>query len=260
MRLVHRLIITIAILTVLAGCGKGTETTQAPASSPVPAASAPGLAAPAQPNENEVALLEAAARGDAAKVKSLLDQGVNVNLKGSDGRTPLTEASYAGHAEVVKLLLDKGGDPSLKKNDGADAFTLGAGHKEVADIFQGVSSLIEAASKGDTKTVKLLLDKGVNPNVRDAGGHTALTEAAWNGQTETIKLLLEKGADPNIKKSDGASPADLAKGQGHKDIEDMLNKAATGAKPSPQANAATPGNANQKGAQPAQTPPAKGKK
>jgi ankyrin repeat protein len=260
MRLVHRLILTIAILTVLAGCGKGTETTQAPASSPVPMASAPGVPATAQLNENEIALLEAAAKGDAAKVKSLLDQGVNVNLKGSDGRTPLTEAAFAGHAEVVKLLLDKGGDPSLKKNDGADAFALGASHKEVAEIFQGISSLIEAASAGDTRTVKTLLDKGVSPNAKDAGGRTALTEAAWNGHTETIKLLLEKGADPNIKKSDGASPADLAKGQGHKDIEDMLNKAASGARPSPVASAATPVNANQKGTQPPPTPPAKGKK
>jgi ankyrin repeat protein len=258
MRLVHRLILTIAILTLLAGCGKGPETTQAPASSPVPAASAPGVPATAQPNENEVALLEAAARGDAAKAKSLLDQGVNVNLRGSDGRTPLTEAAYAGHAEVVKLLLDKGADPSLKKNDGADAFMLGVGHKEVSEIFQGISSLIEAASKGDTKTVKMLLDKGISPNAKDAGGRTALTEAAWNGQTETVKLLLERGADPNIKKSDGASPADLAKGQNHKEIEEILRNAP--AKPSPQANATTQGNANQKDSQPAPSPAAKGKK
>jgi ankyrin repeat protein len=259
MRFVHRLIITIAILTMLAGCGKGPETSQTPSASPAPAASETGATAPAQPNENEVALLEAAAKGDAATVKSLLDQGVNANLRGSDGRTPLTEAAFAGHAEVVKLLLNKGGDPSLKKADGADAFALGASHKEVADIFQGITSLIEAAGSGDTKTVKTLLEKGISPNAKDAGGRTALTEAAWNGRTETIKLLLEKGADPNIKKSDGASPAELAKGQGHKEIEEMLNKAASGVKPSPEANASTPGNVNQS-SQPAPTPPAKGKK
>jgi ankyrin repeat protein len=260
MRFVHRLILTIAILVLLAGCGNKPETTQVPGPTAPAATTQPSVDTPSQLNENEVALLVAAASGDTAKVKSLLDQGVNVNVRGSDGRTPLTEAAYAGRVEVVKLLLDKGGDPSLKKADGADAFALGQGHKEVADIFRGITSLIEAASSGDTKTVKTLLDRGISPNAKDAGGRTALTEAAWNGHTETVKFLLERGADPNIKKSDGASPADLAKGQGHKDIEEMLNKAATGAKPSPEANTPSTTNTNQKGAQPTPPAPAKGKR
>jgi uncharacterized protein len=260
MRLVHRLILTIALLTILAGCGKGPETTQAPPASPsaTTATTGPGTATAGQLNDTEIALLEAAAKGDTAKAKALLDQGVNVNLKGSDGRTPLTEAAFAGHAEMVKLLLDKGGDPSIKKMDGADAFALGQGHKEVAEIFQGISSLIEAAGTGDTKTVKTLLDKGISPNAKDAGGRTPLTEAAWNGHTEIIKLLLERGANPNIKKSDGASPADLAKGQGHKEIEEMLRSAS--AKPSPEAKASPTNDANQKGSQPPSPAPAKAKK
>jgi ankyrin repeat protein len=261
MRLVYRLILTIAALVLLAACGKGPETAQNPASPSSPGANQPGEtpASASQLNEDEMALLEVAASGDIAKAKSLLDRGVNVNLRGSDGRTPLTEAAFAGHAEMVKLLLSKGGDPTFKKADGSDAFALGAGHKEVADIFKSISSLIEAASTGDAKTVKAILDKGISPNAKDQGGRTALTEAAWNGKTEVVKLLLERGANPHIKKPDGASPADLARGQGHKDIEDMLNNAAT-AKPAPEAQASPASNANQSGPRPAPSVPAKGTK
>jgi ankyrin repeat protein len=229
---------TIALTFLLVGCGgKGPESVQTP--TPAPGANGAQPGQPSQPrplSADEVALLQAASGGDTARAKALLDQGVNVNLRGSDGRTPLTEASFAGHAETVKLLLERGADPSLKKADGADAVALGQGHKEVADIFRGVTSLIEAASSGDAKTVKQLLDRGISPNSKDAGGRTPLTEAAWNGKTEVVKLLLEKGANPNLKKSDGASPADLARAQGHQEIVDLLNGASAKSSPAAQAS------------------------
>ncbi len=261
MRLLHITMPTIALAVLLTGCGeKGPESAQTPATSPGANGAQPGQPSQSRAlNADEVALLQAASSGDTAKAKALLDQGVNVNLRGSDGRTPLTEASFAGHEEMVKLLLERGADPSLKKADGADAVALGQGHKEVAEIFKGITSLIEAASSGDAKTVKLLLDRGISPNSKDAGGRTPLTEAAWNGKTEVVKLLLEKGANPNLKKSDGALPADLARAQGHQDVVDLLNGAS--ARPSPASEAAqkpAAGNQNSPPASPSAS--VKGKK
>ena len=45
------------------------------------------------------ALVEAAARGDAAGVRDLLDQGADVNGKDETGRTAVTAAVYAGSRE-----------------------------------------------------------------------------------------------------------------------------------------------------------------
>lgn len=216
------LLLLFASSGILAGCQKGPEGSHAPATSSGPVDSA----SPSSPalTEPETALLEAAGKGDTDGAKSLLAQGVNVNLKGSDGRTPITEAAYGGHLETVKLLLEHGADPSVKKADGETAVSLSAGQKEVSDLFKKVLALVDAASKGDNKSVKELIDKGVPVNALDQYGHAPLTEAAWNGRTETVKLLLEKGADPNIKKSDGSTPVQLAMGQKHQDIVDLLNQ------------------------------------
>jgi ankyrin repeat protein len=172
----------------------------------------------------DTAMLEAAAKGDNARVKELLDKGVNVNMRGGDRNTPIMEATYGGHLDTVKLLLDHGADLSAKKNDGATPMTL-TPKKDILDLFKDVNSLVEAASKGTNQVVKELIEKGTPVNGLDQFGHSALTESSYNGKTETVKLLLDKGADPNIKKSDDQTPLSLATGQKHPDIVKLLNEA-----------------------------------
>ncbi|MCC6005140.1 MAG: ankyrin repeat domain-containing protein [Thermofilum sp.] len=53
-------------------------------------------------------LLKAAADGDAAKVKELLEKGADANARDRDGLTPLHYAAKHGHVNVVKLLIEKG--------------------------------------------------------------------------------------------------------------------------------------------------------
>jgi ankyrin repeat protein len=218
---------------ILAGCQDGTEPT------------APG----AKPGENkpqltraETAMLEEAAHGNTAAVKGWLEKGVDVNMRGADQNTPIMEAAFAGHIDTVKLLLDYGADLSAKKKDGETVTTLGAGHKDIADLCKSVTILVEAASKGDAKAVKDAIDKGTPVNGLDVHGQSALTEASWNGKTEVVKLLLEKGANPNIKKADGQTPLSLATSQKHQDIVVLLNAAiAKGPKETPKETPATAG-------------------
>src|SRR4029453_17979521 len=57
---------------------------------------------------------DAARKGDAAAVKKLLDEGVDVNTKFRYNATALFYACDHGHVEVVKVLLDRGAAMDLK--------------------------------------------------------------------------------------------------------------------------------------------------
>jgi len=207
------ILVCLSLLVLLAGCSNsGIETRK----------EAPKTATQLTPQQTEMLIV--AAKGENARIKELLDGGVDVNMRGLDKNTPIMEAAYGGHLETVKLLLDHGADLSAKKNDGADP--MGLTHsKEVIELFKNVSLLVDAAGKGDVPALKGLIDKGTPLNGLDKFGHSALTEASYLGKTDVVKLLLEKGANPNIKKSDGESPLSLATGQKHDDIVKLLNDA-----------------------------------
>lgn len=174
----------------------------------------------------QVEMLEVAAKGNNARIKELLDKGVDVNMRGNDRNTPIMDAGYAGHLDTVKLLLDHGADLSAKKNDGATPMGLSGRSKVVVDLFKSVIALVDAAGKGDNETLKVLVEKGTPVNGLDEGGNSALAAAAYAGKTDTVKLLLEKGANPNIKKADGETPLSLATAQKHAEIVTLLNEAA----------------------------------
>src|SRR5882762_4713488 len=72
------------------------------------------LAQAASPSDKAEALSDAVRKGDAAAVKKLLDEGVDVDTKYRYDRTPLSFACDRGHVEVVKLLLDRGADVNAK--------------------------------------------------------------------------------------------------------------------------------------------------
>ena len=59
------------------------------------------------------------------------------------------------------------------------------------------SQFIEAAKRGDTVSIKALLETGANVNTTDINDRTALMWAAQKGHTETAQALLEAGADVN---------------------------------------------------------------
>jgi ankyrin repeat protein len=206
---------SIFLLSLLAACSDD---------GPDPAAHRPATKPATTLQPMEVEMLEVAAKGDNARIKELLNSGVDVNMRGNDRNTPIMEAAYGMHLDTVKLLLDHGADLSAKKNDGANPAGL-ARSPEIVALFKNVSALVEAAGKGNASMVKDLIVKGTPVNGLDQFGHSALTEACWNGKAEMVKLLLDNGADPTIKKSDGETPLTLATGQKHQDIVALLNDA-----------------------------------
>lgn len=66
-----------------------------------------------------------------------------------------------------------------------------------------LSSLHEAAAKGRTEIVELLLVRGVPVDLRDVNGKTALMDAAGCGQEAVVDALLKAKADPHAASADG---------------------------------------------------------
>jgi ankyrin repeat protein len=70
--------------------------------------------------------------------------------------------------------------------------------------------LLIAATNGHIAMVRLLLEHGADPNLRNYDGVTALHNAVYENQLDIVALLLEAGADPNIKDRFGNTAYDLA--------------------------------------------------
>jgi hypothetical protein len=70
--------------------------------------------------------------------------------------------------------------------------------------------LLNAAKKGETQRVKLLLGAKAPIGARDKEGRTALMLAASHGHTATVELLLDRGANPEERDKEGFDAYALA--------------------------------------------------
>ncbi|HUI53885.1 MAG TPA: ankyrin repeat domain-containing protein [Bryobacteraceae bacterium] len=82
------------------------------------------LCAAALAADSGQALLDAAAHGQAERVRALLDQGAAIEAQDNNGRTPLMLAAQHGHADTVQLLLAKGASAMARDRRGATAYVL----------------------------------------------------------------------------------------------------------------------------------------
>jgi ankyrin repeat protein len=120
-------------------------------------------------------LADATMTRDAAAVRALLGQKVDVNAPGKDGTPALHWAVRGDDVTTAGLLLGAGADPKLANR-------------------YGVTPLFLACSNGNVAMIRLLLDAGADPNGTDQTGETALMMAARVGTLEAVKLLADRGA------------------------------------------------------------------
>lgn len=182
----------------------------------------------------QTALMWAAQTGQNNIINTLIELGSDVNEKTASGVTALMYAAGWKNPESVKLLIQKGANVNEKAKDKSTAlinavkapsleimsFLLeqGANLDEGINInFQdenGLTLLLLVSGKGQTESVKKLIEKGADVNFRNKEGVTALMEASWFGHTEMVKLLIDKGADVNAKNMYGEGAMDWTSMEG----------------------------------------------
>ena len=186
--------------------------------------------------------------------KFLLEKAADPNAADWWGRTPLYAAveirnrDYGRndeHAidrpaalELIQALLDRGANVNARTKEVPPIrrFVTPLGDLSWVD-FTGQTAFLRASLAGDITLMRLLLDKGADPNIATFAGTTALMAAAgvnWmSGQTfteskealmEAVQLCLDKGADVNAKNSMGVTAVIGAANRGSDDILEFLVK------------------------------------
>jgi ankyrin repeat protein len=176
------------------------------------------------------------ARWDVAKV--LIEAGADVNRWDMWGRAPLYSTvdfntvprggrpdrpslDATTPVEVAELLLKHGANPNMQLKLFPPYRSLGNDRGGDSMLTIGTTPLIRAAKCGDVPMVKLLLDHGALPELKNSVGYTPMLAVSGLGSStidirarfrdeqngiQTAKLLLAAGADINAADAQGRRP------------------------------------------------------
>jgi len=140
-------------------------------------------------------LCNAAFNGKADSVKWLLDKGENVNFTfKSTGENALhyticKTSEMEERTEIVKILLAAGIDVNKKTLVGKPTLCF------MRDAYlKGESPLHRAAAFGTAHIIKLLLNAGADPSMKDANGDTPISWGSWYlRDADVLRLLVYEG-------------------------------------------------------------------
>ncbi|ACE06575.1 hypothetical protein Aasi_1253 [Candidatus Amoebophilus asiaticus 5a2] len=184
------------------------------------------------------ALQEAIYMGRLDIVTLLLDKGADVNMRNKRGQAPIELALGRFDIEMVRLLLKQpdiqsrisiynGGEKLLlnlvierantvDKEKFTELTDLLLDHLNTPDVLNKQDSIIKqtplllAMHYNQPELAKRLLEKGVNPNIKDNQGRNALHLAVTHNHKELAEQLIAKNIELDIKDDKGDTPLHMA--------------------------------------------------
>lgn len=195
------------------------------------------------PADPDLALLEAAAAGDADAAATALRAGADLETRDDRGRTPLLLAAAADRVDVARLLVALRADPDALDDQHDTPWLVTGVTGSVAMLeallpaepdltlvnrYGGVS-VIPASERGHVEYVRRVVTTGIDVDHVNRLGWTALLEAVILGDggprhQEVVRILLEAGADRTIADRTGRTALDHAEAEGHREIAELLRR------------------------------------
>ena len=170
----------------------------------------PGIDVNSQDKTGRSALIWASGTNRVDVTRILLrSKRVNRNILDQDQRGPISWASGGGHAEVLRLLVKHCDGINDKDIDGWTplAWAIHNDAPEVVDVLISAGSI-------DLQQQDLEEER--------EGKRTILSWAVEYGHIRVVRLLLERGSNPNAIRRGGATPISTAKAFNHQDLVDLL--------------------------------------
>ncbi len=143
-----------------------------------------------------------AIREPSPKVTSLLlaTEKIDINSRNRNDETALMLASIKGQTALARLLIDKGADVNKP----------------------GWAPLHYASTYGHLELMHLLLEHHAYIDAASPNESTPLMMAAMYGTVSAVKLLLEAGADPMLRNTQGLTALDFAEKANRSDSAHIL--------------------------------------
>jgi len=124
--------------------------------------------------------LNAARNGNSGRVRTLLNENINVNIRNEKGMTALMYAAANGQKEVMKTLLAEGAKINVKN-------------------IHGMTALMYAAFNGQKETVKMLLAEGADAGIKNNYGYTAFMLAEEGEHYQVLNLFGTEKIEKELK-------------------------------------------------------------
>ena len=152
-------------------------------------------------------LIKAVRSKDAAAVRALIKQRVDVNASLGDGATALHWAAHADDLTIAELLIRAGAKAAVANDNGFTPLHL-------------------ACTNRNGAMVERLLSAGADANAASLNGETVLMTCARSGGAQGVKALLVKGARVNVReKAHDQTALMWAVAQRHPDVSELLIEA-----------------------------------